>query len=821
MQLKSVFYTRAISCRRAGKPLQAASAVLMLLLSAALLLASCANAVNSRGGPIDAGGGCSGSSGTSSGNTTINSSRGGGTVNSAGNGISNGGSAPDIVIGANAASYEVDRSRSVDFSGQTGTSADASSGLGYVTVTPLPAGTLFTETQSGLAVTWTTYSVTVTINGTDFPVTFSGGDTQAVVIEKVPVGATLSASATIGVPENLGYPGNAFSAATASPVAIQSGSNTITMWAQYPLVCQISSDAAGLGAAITGTAPSYYTNAGPTLLPAVSPSCTDTSTTPAATMRFTGWSLTDGGAPGIAGTGIPAGQYKGKLTLYASYLGIPALKITLTPPSGFPSKTVGTDTVYLVTDDSLTDTGKKFRLTVEPVNSTDAIPAGTKFSWKFGTAAYTTASAADNPRDVTAGTMGNIGTAPAAQTSYTVSCTASLTGADDVSVNTTVILAPATVTMKTGSQIRTILTSSLSAGSSGAARSFAASASAPAAGTATYKLSTDDSNVDCLAWLDGTAIKYYAEGYTDASPAKKIPLNANSSQMFYNCQVLTSIDVSGFDTSKVTNMGSMFYECRALTSLDVSGFDTANVTNMYGMFRFCYALTSITGLNSFDTSKVTNMESMFQDCQVLTSLNVSSFDTSKVTTMEKMFSACNHLTSLDVSGFDTSNVTNMEEMFDACYGLTSLDVSSIDTSKVTNMKNMFRYCSGLTSLDVSSFDTSKVTNMEYMFCGCSGLISLDISNFDTGDVTTMEGMFKNCSDLVTIYASAPNISAPAGSRGFVPDALNGTYMFYNCTSLKGGGTPQTAYDSSHTDKEYARIDGGSTSATPGYVTAAP
>jgi|GEM_PF-1094243 len=83
MQLKSVFYTRAISCRRAGEPLQAASAVLMLLLSAALLLASCANAVNSRGGPIDAGGGSSGSSGTSSGNTTINSSRGGGESHTA------------------------------------------------------------------------------------------------------------------------------------------------------------------------------------------------------------------------------------------------------------------------------------------------------------------------------------------------------------------------------------------------------------------------------------------------------------------------------------------------------------------------------------------------------------------------------------------------------------------------------------------------------------------------------------------------------------------------------------------------------------------
>ena len=606
------------------------------------------------------------------------------------------------------------------------------------------------------------------------------------VIEKVPVGATLSASATIGVPENLGYPGNAFSAATASPVAIQSGSNTITMWAQYPLVCQVSSDAAGLGAAITGTAPSYYTNAGPTLLPAVSPSCTDTSTTPAATMRFTGWSLTDGGAPGIAGTGIPAGQYKGKLTLYASYLGIPALKITLTPPTGFPSKTVGTDTVYLVTDSSLTDTGKKFRLTVEPVNSTDAIPAGTKFSWKFGTAAYTTASAADNPRDVTAGTMCNISTAPAAQTSYTVSCTASLTGADDVSVNTTVKLALLSVTMKTGPQINSILKGSLGAGNSGAARSFAASVAPPAAGKTTYKLSADDSNVDCLAWRDGTIIKYYAAGFTDASPAVKIPLNADSSQMFYNCPVLTSIDVSGFDTS--------------------------NVTTMEEMFRFCSSLTSITGLGGFDTSNVTSMKSMF-DQYPGASLDVGGWNTSKVTDMTQMFWRCSGLTSLDLSGWNTGQVTSMYTMFSVCSSLTSLDVSNFDTSKVTNMNSMFNACYGLPSLDVSGFDTSNVTDMKHMFRDCDGLTSLDVSSFDTSGVTAMDYMFYGSSALRTIYASDSFVTTSVTDTAF--------NMFSSCTSLKGGGTPQTAYDDSHTNKEYARIDGGSTSATPGYFTAAP
>ena len=66
MQKKPVFYTRLIA--RSG-----VTAVSMLLLAAGLLFASCANAVNSRGGPVDAGGGSSGSSGSSSGsNTTRN-----------------------------------------------------------------------------------------------------------------------------------------------------------------------------------------------------------------------------------------------------------------------------------------------------------------------------------------------------------------------------------------------------------------------------------------------------------------------------------------------------------------------------------------------------------------------------------------------------------------------------------------------------------------------------------------------------------------------------------------------------------------------------
>ena len=41
---------------------------------------------------------------------------------------------------------------------------------------------------------------------------------------------------------------------------------------------------------------------------------------------------------------------------------------------------------------------------------------------------------------------------------------------------------------------------------------------------------------------------------------------------------LTELNLSNFDTSKVTNMGGMFSKCSKIVSLDLSSFDTSNAT---------------------------------------------------------------------------------------------------------------------------------------------------------------------------------------------------------------------------------------------------
>ena len=142
---------------------------------------------------------------------------------------------------------------------------------------------------------------------------------------------------------------------------------------------------------------------------------------------------------------------------------------------------------------------------------------------------------------------------------------------------------------------------------------------------------------------------------------------------------------------------------------------------MGDMFRDCWVLASL-DVTHFNTANVTDMRSMFFDCSTLTSLDVTHFNTANVEDMSFMFSGCSALTSLDVTHFNTANVTNMKQMFAYCQSLTSLDVTHFNTAKVTDMYWMFYSCSSLKTIYASDkFVTNAVTKSSGMFEGCKSL----------------------------------------------------------------------------------------------------
>ncbi len=280
----------------------------------------------------------------------------------------------------------------------------------------------------------------------------------------------------------------------------------------------------------------------------------------------------------------------------------------------------------------------------------------------------------------------------------------------------------------------------------------------------------------CYKWFEGfTALEKADLSGLDTSNV------TDMSWMFHNCSSLKTLDLSGVDTSRVTYMGAMLFNCSALEELDLSGFDTSGATHMDMMFCNCSALKSL-DFSGFDTSKVTNMGLMFFGCSSLTSIDLSGFDTSKVTSVEGMFGDCSALASVgDLSGWDTSSATKLADMFYGCSSLESVgDLSGWDVSGVTSLGGMFCECSSLASVgDLSGWDTSNVTKLHGMFYDCSALVSVgDLSSWDVSSATELISLFERCSSLESVgdlsgwdVSSATNLSA----------------MFCNCSSLSSVG----------------------------------
>ena len=90
-------------------------------------------------------------------------------------------------------------------------------------------------------------------------------------------------------------------------------------------------------------------------------------------------------------------------------------------------------------------------------------------------------------------------------------------------------------------------------------------------------------------------------------------------------------------------MSVMFQFCSELQNLDLSGFNTSNVTDMRGMFNYYNKSKEIKGLNKFITKKVIDMSEMFQYCFELEHLDLTNFDLSNVNNISRMFNECKKL----------------------------------------------------------------------------------------------------------------------------------------------------------------------------------
>lgn len=242
--------------------------------------------------------------------------------------------------------------------------------------------------------------------------------------------------------------------------------------------------------------------------------------------------------------------------------------------------------------------------------------------------------------------------------------------------------------------------------------------------------------------------------------------NSGGTGLFMNCENLLDLKLpKNFITSKVTNISDMFNGCKKLTSLDLSGWDTSNITEMNNLFK--NSGIKIIDISNWDLSKL-NLDYGFKDVFI-----GSQCETIKLPNMnfgkdvKYDFGELSYLKSFYAPQLVNANITSVNDMFYNDKKLNYVDMHDWDFSNVTYMRQMFGNCIELTTIDTSTWDVSKVTNIYNMFGGCSSLTSLDLSSWDVSNLTSADYMFKGCSELKTLIAgheSETNVTALNGLK---------------------------------------------------------
>ena len=122
----------------------------------------------------------------------------------------------------------------------------------------------------------------------------------------------------------------------------------------------------------------------------------------------------------------------------------------------------------------------------------------------------------------------------------------------------------------------------------------------------------------------------------------------NCNCLFQDCINIIEIDFSEFDFSTGLYGYQMFYNCKSLTSLNFNSYKrTINIYNLASMFTYCESLTSL-DITNFDISTISDTSRMFEGCHSLISLDLSNFSSIHLSNCQKMFSDCPNLIYVDL-----------------------------------------------------------------------------------------------------------------------------------------------------------------------------
>ena len=295
-----------------------------------------------------------------------------------------------------------------------------------------------------------------------------------------------------------------------------------------------------------------------------------------------------------------------------------------------------------------------------------------------------------------------------------------------------------------------------------------------------------------VSHFNTTNVSNFTSMFTSCSSLKKIDLskwdmsNATStSSMLSSCDALAEIDISSFINGDKMDMNYMF-AVNSAVQRTIKFPDTGLKLASDCTCMFLNNNMSTIDVSNFDTSKVTIMKAMFQECISMQNLDFSNWDTSSCTDMSAMFYGCTSLGEIDVSNWDTSKVTTLDH-FAAHANLKRKGIGNWNTSSLVNANAAFHNCAE-EELDLSGWDVSKVQFFCQMFENSPNLKRIKgLNKWNTSAGLGFDGMFERCSKLEEVDLSSFNTTkakngVSASTNGHKTATLNN--MFLSCNNLE-------------------------------------
>lgn len=297
-------------------------------------------------------------------------------------------------------------------------------------------------------------------------------------------------------------------------------------------------------------------------------------------------------------------------------------------------------------------------------------------------------------------------------------------------------------------------------------------------------------------WFKGkTNLQYIDMSNVNLSSCK------STAWMFLNCSNLATVSMKNFKTSfqseteHITYQG-MFSGCKSIESIDLTGWETSNVSNMSSMFQGCTSLNGIS-MSGLITSKVSNMSSMFLGCTSLKStVDFSDLDLSLVENMSSIYSGCTGIVTADISKMKVPVCTTVNSMFKNCSALMTVYMNEVDLSNCTNTGEIFNGCSALTDIYAKESNFVKLTNFGNI-SGVASLLNIDLSNSNLSGIAAgssfsfsgknirtvkLNGTKTSCATLKSMFANCKKLTS-VSMKNFVADETSCESMFENCFSL--------------------------------------